>query len=239
MRPIRLFLFLAACAVSLSGCQKLDDKAFGDRVHAYLLDHPEVLQEVENKLQARQQDMATALAKLQIPRNRAAIEHDPSDYVANPNGKITVTEFYDYRCPYCSAIAHNVLALIHDNPDIRFVFKDFIIHGDVAAEAAAGAMMVKQNGGDFLGLYRDLLAAKGLDQNGVEQILRAHGVDPASLVKPPFAQEAANRFAGAQQLAAKLGVDGTPGFVVGDRLVEGADMNSLNAAIAAARAGKP
>ena len=239
MRLPRLSLILIACALGLSACQKAgEDKAFDAKVHAYLLNHPEVLQEMETKLQAQQDQQAAASSKVAIVKYRDEVEHDPSDYVANPNGKITVTEFYDYRCPFCSEVAPSLLTLIHDNPDVRFVFKDFVIHGDIAAEAASGAMMVKQNGGDFLGLYRDLMAAKGLDQARVEQILKAHGVDPASLANPSFAQQAANRFTSTQQLALKLGIDGTPGFVVGDRLVAGADMNALNAAIAAARAGK-
>ena len=230
-------LAVLACALALSACGR--DAGFDAKVHAYLLAHPEVIQEAMSALQKKQEAQAAVQAKLAIAQNRQAIERDPRDFVANPNGKITVTEFYDYRCPFCSMVAPNLLALIHDNPDVRFVFKDFIVHGDVAAEAASGAMMVKKNGGDFLGLYRDLMGAKGLDKQGVEQILKAHGVDPASLARPPFALEAASRFASTQQLAVKLGIDGTPGFVVGDTLVEGADMNALNAAIAAARAGKP
>jgi protein-disulfide isomerase len=234
MRPIRLFLILAACAVSLSACQKaLDDKAFGDRVHAYLLNHPEVLQEVEAKLQARQQDQSIEQAKALIIRNRAQIEHDPSDYVANPTGKITVTEFYDYRCPHCVNMAPTVLSIIHDNPDVRFVFKEFPIFGAVSEKAAAGALLAKKNGGDYIGLYHDFMAQKGLNEAGIDQILKAHGVDPAVAANPPADIEA--HLAAVKQLAVATGIDGTPTFIIGDTEIPGEDPDGLKAAVAAAR----
>src|SRR5665213_2974052 len=74
---------------------------------------------------------------------------------------------------------------VHDNPDVRFVFKEFPIFGAVSEKAAAGAIAVKKAGGDELGLYRDLMAARPLDETSIDPILRAHHVDPASLDAPP------------------------------------------------------
>ena len=236
---LSLILF-AWPALALAACKKLgEDRGFDDKVHAYLLNHPEVLTEIQAKLQEKEQQQAMARAKVLIAQNRAAIERDPSDYVANPNGKITVTEFYDYRCPFCAEITPNLLALIHDNPDVRFVFKDFVIHGDVAAEAASGAMMVKKNGGDFLGLYRDLMAAKGLDQAGVEQILKAHGVDPASLAEPPFAQASRQPLRRHSATGAGRGRQRHAGLHRRRHgMIPGGRHEGLKAAVAAARAGK-
>jgi protein-disulfide isomerase len=238
MRPPRLCLILIACALGLSACQKAgEDKLFDDKVHAYLLNHPEVLQEVEAKLQAQTQAQTAAQAKVLIQRNRAAIERDPSDYVANPTGKITVTEFYDYRCPHCANMAPTVLSLIHDNPDVRFVFKEFPIFGAVSEKAAAGAIEVKKTGGDYLGLYHDFMMQKGLDEPEIDQILKAHGVSPDRLAQPAVASQTAAHLAAVKQLAIGLDIDGTPAFIVGDTLIPGEDPDGLKAAIAAARKG--
>ena len=238
MRLTRLSLILVACALGLSACQKAgEDKAFDDKVHAYLLNHPEVLQEVEAKLQAKQQDEAMAQAKVLIARNRAAIERDPSDYVANPNGKITVTEFYDYRCPHCVNMAPTVLSLIHDNPDVRFVFKEFPIFGAVSEKAAAGALEAKKTGGDYLGVYHDFMATRGLDEPQIDQILRSHGIDPDSLAQPAIATDDAAHLAKVKQLAITLGIDGTPAFIDGDTMIPGEDPDGLKAAVAAAKKG--
>ena len=229
-------LILAAASLALSACQKGDDKLLDDKIHAYLLAHPEVIQEAENKLQAQQQQQQADQTTALIDRNRAALERDPSDYVANPNGKITVTEFYDYRCPHCSNMAPTVLSLIHDNPDVRFVFKEFPIFGGVSDHAAAGALLVKRKGGDYLGLYRDFLAQKAMDQGLVDQILKAHGVDPAALAQPAVADAATAHLNAVKQLAVTLNIQGTPTFIVGDTEIPGEDPDGLKAAVAAARA---
>jgi protein-disulfide isomerase len=220
---------LAAGALALSGCNKTD-QSFDDKVHAYLLAHPEVVQEALDKLQANQ----TAKA---INDNRAAIERDARDFVANPNGKVTVTEFYDYRCPHCINAAPAVVALIQANPDVRFVFKEFPIFGAASDRAALGAIAVKRAGGDYVGLYRDFMAAHPLDDAAIDRILTAHGVAPASLDDVALKTQATDQLAAVRKLAMGLGIDGTPAFIIGDAMVPGDDMKAVTAAIAAARAG--
>jgi protein-disulfide isomerase len=221
-------------AMALAGCGKAD-QAFDNRIHAYLLAHPEVIQEAIDKLQEKQQAQAAAQAKQAIAQNRQALERDPRDFVANPNGKITVTEFYDYRCPHCANAAPAVVSLIHDSPDVRFVFKEFPIFGATSEKAAAGAIAVKRAGGDYVGLYHDFMAARPLDDAAIDRILAAHGVTPATLDDPSLKAAAAAQLSDVRRLAIGLGIEGTPAFVVGDTLVPGEDMDAVRAAIQAAR----
>jgi protein-disulfide isomerase len=173
--------------LALLGCQRAatgDDDAFGDRVRAYLLAHPEVLREVSQKLDAKDAaDDAAAhkRAEASLPGVRAALEHDPADFTANPKGRITVTEFYDYRCPHCVNVAPRVVALIETHPDVRFVFKEMPIFGPVSEHAAQAAWAVKKSGGDYVGLYQALMAAHGLDDATIDRIALAHGAQLADL----------------------------------------------------------
>ena len=237
MRLSRISLIVAAVAVALVGCNR-SDKAFDDRVHAYLLSHPEVIQEAIGKLQEKQQAQAANQAKAAIEKNRAALERDPHDFVANPNGKITVTEFYDYRCPHCVNAAPAVLSIIQQSPDIRFVFKELPIFGAPSERAAAGAIAAMRGHKDYLAVYHDFMATRPLDDAAVDRILTAHGVDPATLTQADFLKDARAQLAATHDLAATLGVDGTPAFIVGDTNIPGEDMDSLRAAIAAQRAHK-
>src|SRR5690349_3340447 len=116
-----------AAALSLAGCQKAEDAAFGQRVRAYLLQHPEVIREAVNKLAENDRIAAAKAASESMNKYRAQLERDPRDFVANPDGKITVVEFFDYRCGYCKLAAPEVVKLIQENPDVRFVFKEFPI----------------------------------------------------------------------------------------------------------------
>jgi len=98
-----------AALLSLTACQKAEDVAFGQKVRAYLLAHPEVIEEAVQKLQEKKQVEAANIAKVGLVKHRDALERDPRDFVANPNGKITVVEFFDYRCGYCKVSAPEVL----------------------------------------------------------------------------------------------------------------------------------
>jgi protein-disulfide isomerase len=222
------------CALLLSACSK-SDQTFDTRVHDYIVNHPEVVQEALNKLQAQQDAAAATQAKAAIRQNRQALERDPRDFVANPGGRVTVTEFYDYRCPHCINAAPAVLKIIHDQPDVRFVFKEFPIFGGASDKAAAGAIALKKQGGDVLSLYHDFMTARPLDDATIDRILRAHGVDPASLDQAPVKDQAETQLDAVHQLATTLGVEGTPAFIIGDTLVPGEDIDSVNAAIAAQR----
>ena len=234
MSTTRLLPALALCALALSACNR-NTQDFDARVHDYIVSHPEVIQEAMAKLQARQDAATAAQAKIAIARYRQAIEQDPRDFVANPNGRVTVTEFYDYRCPHCINAAPAVLKIIHDQPDVRFVFKEDPIFGAISEHASAGAIALKNQGGDVLALYRDFMATRALDDSSIDQILRSHGVDPASLELPAHKTQSDAQLKAVAELAENLGIDGTPSFVIGDTIVPGDDTDAVNAAIAAAR----
>jgi protein-disulfide isomerase len=238
-------LLALAGALSLAGCQKShaasdDDKAFGERVRAYLLAHPEVLQEATQRLEAKlaaQDEAEQRTAQKALPSVRAALERDPRDFVANPSGTITVTEFYDYRCPHCINAAPNVVALIRQHPDVRFVFKEMPIFGPVSEHAARAALAVKKAGGDYVGLYQAYMSARGLDDQTIDRLALAKGARPADLASAAAHQDDAHLASNAA-LFTKLDLEGTPAFIVGDQFILGDDMKALNAALANARAGK-
>jgi protein-disulfide isomerase len=230
-------LLAAAAAMALGGCQRESDEAFGKRVRAYLLEHPEVLQEAYVRLQAKQDQQRAAAASQGLKKYRQAIERDPRDFVANPNGKITVVEFFDYNCGYCKAIAPEVLAIVKSEPDVRFVFKDFTIFGEASEYAAAGADLAKPTGA-YMAIYQQFMAQKPLTDDGVKRILTANGVDPDAARKHQQSADEKRYLADVHELAVNLGIEGTPAFVVGDTLIPGADPQALAQAIAAARKAK-
>jgi len=234
---LRAFAVLAA-AVSLSACQKVDDAAFGQRVHAYLMAHPEVVREAADKLAENERLAAMKASTDAIGKFRGQLEHDPRDFVANPNGKITVVEFFDYRCGYCKLAAPQVVSLIEQNPDVRFVFKEFPIFGEVSDTAAKVALTpeAKTKG---VALYKALMGEKALDDAALDRHLTEVGIDAAAARKASQAPPIARQVLDTHALAEAIHIDGTPSFIVGNTLIPGADMNALKAAIAAARNAGP
>jgi protein-disulfide isomerase len=237
--PSRPLAFAAAslAALSLIGCGPAHaDKAFGEKVHAYLIEHPEVLVEMSNKLQEKQTAEKARNAKGAIAKYRQALERDPRDFVANPNGSITVVEFFDYRCGYCKLAAPQIVDLVQKNPDIRFVFKDFVIFGH-DSEVAARMVLGAKDQGKTLELHKRLMAEKSLDAAGVMRIAQDLGLDMAKARTIGESAPVTQHLADTHALAEALAIEGTPAFFVGDQMIAGADMHALNLAIDQARAG--
>jgi protein-disulfide isomerase len=235
-----LGLGLAACQPAVGG----DDAAFDAKVKQYLMTHPEVLRQALDNMQAKEDEAETAaetaaLAKARtlLPTLRGAIERDPRDFVANPDGRVTVTEFYDYRCPHCINIAPKVVALIRSHPDVRFVFKEMPIFGATSEHAARAALAARQQGKDYVGLYDAFMAAHPLTDDEIDRIAVSKGVDLAAMNAPATRKGDDAQLDDIAKLAAKLAITGTPGFVVGDDIIEGEDYDRLSADLAKAQVG--
>ena len=223
--------------LALAGCQRNDDAAFGQRVRAYLLAHPEVIREAVDKLHENEQAAAAKASVQAIDKFRGQLERDPRDFVVNPDGKVTVVEFFDYRCGYCKLAAPQVVQLIKDNPDVRFVFKEFPIFGAVS-DTAAKVALTPQGKAKGLALYQGWMGEKALDDAALDRHLQAEGLDAAAARKAAEDPAIERQLLDTRALASALKIQGTPAFVVGDTLVPGADLPALRAAITVAKAGQ-
>jgi protein-disulfide isomerase len=240
-RLVVLGVGLAALALAACQQQSESDAAFGARVRAYLMSHPDDLRKALANMQAQEDAAAEKVeaqaeirAKAALPALRAALERDPRDFVANPSGKVTVTEFYDYRCPHCINIAPKVVSLIRSHPDVRFVFKEMPIFGAASDHAARAAIAAKTQGKDYVGLYEAFMASHPLTDEEVDRLAAAKGVNIAQMNSPTAMAKAQAQIDDVAKLANKLSIDGTPGFIVGDTIVRGDDADGLQAAITAA-----
>lgn len=166
--------------------------------------------------------------------------HDTDGPVlGNPEGDVTIVEYFDYQCPYCKA-NHPVLRdLVAKDGQLRLLMKDWPIFGGAsvrASQLALGAV----GPGRYEAAHDALMATPGkLTDALIDETLAAAGVDPAAMGEAYRANR--DRWDGfmtrnAQQAAA-LNLQGTPAFIIGPRLYPGAlDANALSAAVARARA---
>jgi protein-disulfide isomerase len=245
MRPLAAGTLAALAALALAACQPAGEgqAAFDARVKDYLMKHPEELRAALENMQAKadaDQEKAEAAAdtkaKAALPALRAALERDPRDFVANPSGKVTVTEFFDYRCPHCINVAPKVVSLIRSHPDVRFVFKEMPIFGPTSEHAARAALAAKAQGKDYVGLYAAFMSARPLTDDEIDRLAAAKGVDLAAMNAPATLAQDQTQLDDVAKLAQKLAIDGTPGFIVGDTIIHGEDNEALADAIAKAQA---
>jgi protein-disulfide isomerase len=237
---LSLFTLTAAGCHAQTQPESAEDKAFGAKVRAYLLAHPEVIQEAVSKLEAQQSAAKDAEARAAVVAHRQALEHDPRDGVlGSPAGKITLVEFFDYRCPYCKAAEPDLQKLLAANPDVRLVLKEFPIldvedQSHISEDAAREALAALPQG-RYAAVHAALLATPHLDEAGIREVLSRNGVDLTKDQALSTAKPISDHLAENHALARDLGVDGTPAFVIGDAVISGARLDDIQAAITAAR----
>ena len=206
-------------------------------VREYLIEHPEVLIEAQQALQAKRAAQEAEQAQQAILLYRDELFSDPEAPVAgNPDGAITLVEFFDYRCGYCRRVKPTVETLLAENDDLRFVFKEFPILGPESTEAARAALAARSQG-NYEAFHWALMEAEGsFDRDHILSVARSVGLDVVRLTRDmeePALDALIERNAA---LANALGIGGTPAFVIGDRVIGGAlPLDHFRAAIADAR----
>ena len=241
-----LVVAIAALIVSLAPYATGTD--FGSRVRAYLVQNPEVLQEVSQALdqRAQQQQIADNRQKAaeitaRVAANPALLAVDPGDPAFGPaDAKVTVIEYFDFRCPGCKATAPEVLRLMQAHPDVRFVFKDWpILDGPTngVSHYAARAALAAHQHGRYLPVFQALMAEPALSPAAVDDILEANGVALPAAEAAMSGSAVARLLAGTQTSAMAMQLIGTPTFFVNGKALESIEPAVLDREIREAKAG--
>ena len=244
MRQITAFIaalcFLMGSAVpsvadSFNPAQKTELEKL---VHDYLLEHPEILRDMANKLEANDK-VAAATARNSVLSSQAKdIFHKPIDaVVGNPNGDVTVVEFMDYNCSWCKKSVKEMQALVGSDKKVRVVMKEFPIFGE-GSEYAARAALASVEQGKYWQLHQALFASEGkVTAEVVDQIAGEQGIDVAKMKVDMKAPEIDAAVKANQAIAQSLALTGTPAFIVDDKLVPGyTELANLQAMLAQTRA---
>jgi protein-disulfide isomerase len=203
----------------------LDKAAVEKIVRDYLVANPEILVEMQAALDAKQKEEQRVAQVATIEANKAEIFNASYDgVVGNPNGKVTIVEFYDYNCGFCKRALEDMQALTEEDPDLRFVLKEFPILGPDSQKAHVVASAFQRLMPEKFGAFHNqLLGGQGrANEASAMKIALSLGADEAKLreeMKNPTIQE---NFAKTYELANQLAITGTPSYVVGNEVVFGA-----------------
>lgn len=214
---------------------------FEQRVRNYLLAHPEVIGEALKRLQAKQDEQDAAAAKAILKAHTADVFQDPDSPVGgNPNGNVTLVEFFDYNCPYCRAMAPVMEKAEAADPQLRIVYKEFPILSAGSVFAAKAALAANKQG-KYVAFHRALYQVRGqVEEAKVLEVAGTVGLDVARM-KADMQDAAIERMLDKNnKLAQALHITGTPGFVAGDEVRTGAmDLNGLQALVSKGRDTQP
>jgi len=192
-------------------------------VKRYLVANPEIMVDVQTALEEKMEQAQTEKLKTAITENAAAIYREPDASVAgNPAGDITVVEFFDYNCGYCKRGLHDVIKLVESDPKVRVVFKELPILSKGSEEASRVALAARKQG-KYWEIHRAMLEAKGqMNEASALHIAEKLGLNMEKLKQDMASPEVEAEVKKSEDLAKKMGVNGTPHFLVGDRAIPGA-----------------
>jgi protein-disulfide isomerase len=215
--------FSPARAEGFSPGQKAEIESI---IKDYLVQNPEILREAIGVLEAREKAAETK-ARQDVAGDPSGLLYSGANQavIGNPNGKITLIEFFDYNCGYCKRALGDLARLMKDNPDLRVVLRDFPILSPGSAEAAkvANAVRLQFSGDKFWQFHQKLLGSHG--PVGKAEALAAAkdlGADMDRLAKDAAAPGVSAGIEESDKLAKSLQVTGTPSYVIGGDVVIGA-----------------
>ncbi|WP_295494683.1 DsbA family protein [Sphingorhabdus sp. EL138] len=202
-------------AVAAAGMSPADRKATEALVKAYILENPEIITDAVAILQQREVAQRLSAAGDDITKPFPGAE------AGNPQGDVTIVEFTDYNCGFCRASVPDVQRLLRSDGNIRLVYRELPILSQSSRDAALWALAAARQGKHKA--FHDALFAGGrADEANIVAAARTAGLDLAAArtfaASPQANQEIERNLAFMQQ----IGFNGTPTFIIGDQILEGA-----------------
>lgn len=184
-------------------------------VHDYVLAHPEIIPEAAGRLRDREtgRDIAANRDSILKPYGNA--------WIGNPKGDVTIVQYFDYNCGFCRSSLPTVMRLVADDPQLHVVFRELPILSEESRTAARLSLVAAERG-KFRQFHEALYAGGRLTNDSMARALRSAGLDPAqvqaAIAHPRIDVELQRNLDNAQ----RLGMTGTPSWVIGNHVVSAA-----------------
>lgn len=211
-------------------------------VREYIMENPKVILQSMDAMRAREEEERRAQQAQNLKSKQEELTKSPtSPVVGNPEGDVTVVEFFDYNCGYCHRVVPTLTKLIDEDKNVRLVLKEFPIlspQSDLAAKIAMAVWQVEK--AKYWDVHNAFMKFSGpKEKESLLKLVAEAGVDRAKVEAKIDSKEIAEALEANQKLAVDLGIRGTPAFVVGTELVPGAvSFESLKKLVEDARAAQ-
>ncbi|HBM41465.1 MAG TPA: hypothetical protein DD402_16690 [Sulfitobacter sp.] len=218
--------FLATTALLMLPIAATADGMDEDRIKELVLEaireNPGIVFEAAQLFEQQQQALQAQAAAQVLDTEKATLENDPNAPVlGNPDGDVTVVEFFDYNCPYCRQVKPEMEALLAADPNVRVVYREWPILGDGSVFAARAAL-ASRNQGKYEEFHWAMMQLKErAEEASILRTAEDIGLDVAQLRRDMNGPEIEEHIQTSMRLAQSLGFSGTPSFVIGDSLAPG------------------
>ncbi len=206
-------------------------------IERYMLENPQILERVQERLTEVRTEELRAAQRASLARNKDLIFDSQNQVVlGNPEGDVTLVEFFDYNCGYCREATGHLQSLLQADNNLRIVMKEFPILGESSYEAAQVAIAVASQA-DYWGFHHALMSVEGqADRQSALKAAEEAGLDVQKIEAAIDEQKAEAAIDEVRALAGSLGINGTPSYIIGDEVIVGfVDVDFLRKKIEAVR----
>lgn len=189
----------------------------------YLLKNPEVMMEVQTALEAKMEKIQSERMQVALKENAEDLFRSSTAPVAgNPKGDVTIVEFFDYNCGYCKKALPDLARVADKDKNVKIVLKEFPILSKGSEEAARVALAAKLQG-KYWEFHRAMLEVQGqANEASALRVAEKLGLNMAKLKTDMASADVKKEIDRTRALAQKMGIQGTPHFLVGDKVIPGA-----------------
>jgi len=215
----------AAETAEAPAAQPLDKQQVNAAIREFLLENPEFMLEVQAALEEKQMAAQREVQATAIEAQKTAIFESMADPVlGNPDGSATIVEFFDYNCGFCQRAMEDMMSMMEQDPELKFVLKEFPILGPESEEAHRVALAFQDLMPEqYPQFHLRLLGFDGrANEESAMRIATDLGAEEAELRAQMDDPSIAERVRANYALANELGISGTPAYVIGDEVISGA-----------------
>lgn len=221
---MRLSILAAVVALTLTtpvSAQDLSEADVKKLVLETILENPEIVMQAINILRAKEDQDKEGAQQQAYLDNEELLKNDPNAPVlGNPDGDVTIVEFFDYNCGYCKRAMVAMQAVLKTDKNLRVVYREFPILSEGSIFAARAALASRAQG-RYEEFHWALMSAQTADETSVMKIAEQIGLDVAKLRVDMDAPEVAEHIQTSRDLANAMQFTGTPSFIIGDEIVGG------------------
>jgi protein-disulfide isomerase len=217
----------------------IDPAVLNPMIEQYLLGDPKLLQRMSTALEETLRGEEAERTAAAMSQFQDAIFNAPGQIVlGNPEGDVTLVEFFDYNCGYCRAALPDMAALLAEDPNLKVILKEFPILSNESIDAARIAVLVGQSDASYWDFHQSLFTSRGkVDKTVALEAAQSLGLSPVELELQMGSDSVAQTIQSSYEIAQALGITGTPTYIIGNEIIPGAiGADELRARIADMRA---
>jgi protein-disulfide isomerase len=218
-------LLLAFGIISVSQSPKAAEQMAREEIEAivkdYIMKNPGIIIEAFQAYQINQEQEQKSQFEAALEESGEFLFDQSLPWTGNPDGDVTIVEFFDYNCGYCKRAYADLQKVLENDKNVKVVFLEMPILSS-SSSIAARYSLASYKQGMYFEYHGKLMEFQGnKNEEALERIATDLGMDVGQLKKDANSKETREKIEAFKEVSRKLGIRGTPAFIIGDTLAPG------------------